>query len=283
MDQADRLRDLMSGKESRARVIAVTSGKGGVGKTSVAVNLGLALVERGKRVIIVDVDIGLANADVLLSVQPKLHLGHVLSGEVTPLDALTLCPGGALLLGGCSGVRHLSDLDKPERDFLVRSFQDLEAYADFIIIDTGAGISRNVVQFSAAADEVMVVTCPEPTAITDGYAVIKAISREKGFGRIRLVVNLALDTGEALRVAERIQMVSRRFLGIEVDYLGTILQDDQVRLAIRRKRAFFLEFPRCPASGCMRALAEKILGEEPTVKSRGFFKRVASAIHGVLS
>jgi len=273
----------MHGKESRARVLAVTSGKGGVGKTHLAVNLALALAERRKRVILVDVDIGLANADVLLSVQPRLHLGHVLSGEVSPLDALTAAPGGVSLLPGCTGVRHLSDLEKPERDFLVRSFQDLEAYADFIVIDTGAGISRNVVQFSAAADEAIVITTPEPTAITDGYAVIKAISREKGFGRIRLVINLVSDANEAARVTERIQMVSRRFLGIEVDYLGYILQDDQVRWATRRKRPLLLEFPKSPAAQCVRALGEKILGEEPGGRARGFFKRFASAIHGVLS
>jgi flagellar biosynthesis protein FlhG len=283
MDQAERLRDLMGGGGSRARVLAVTSGKGGVGKTNVAVNLALALAELGKRVILVDVDIGLANADVLLSVEPKLHLGHVLSGEVSTLDALTSGPGGVLLLPGCVGVRHLSDLEKTEREFLMRSFQDLEAYADFVLIDTAAGISRNVIQFSAAADEAIVVTSPEPTAITDGYAVIKAISREKGFGRIRLLVNLVHDRAEARRVTDRIQMVARRFLGIEVDGLGHIVWDDFVRHAVRRKRPFLLEHPRSPASLCVRAIAEKILGERPAIPSGGFFKRFASAIHGVLS
>jgi flagellar biosynthesis protein FlhG len=282
MDQAERLRELVSGKESRARVIAVTSGKGGVGKTNLAVGLALALVERGKRVIVVDVDIGLANADVLLSVEPKVHLGHILSGEVSSLDALTQAAGGVLLLPGASSMRHLSDLEKTEREYLLRSFQDLETYADFILMDTGAGISRNVVQFSAAADEVVVVTCPEPTAITDGYAVIKAVSREKGFGPIRLVVNLAHDSIEALRVAHRIQTVSRRFLGIEVDYLGHVLSDEMVRYAVRRKRPFFLEYPACPATACVRALAEKVLGEEPAIRSRGFFKRFVSQIQGVL-
>ena len=283
MDQAERLRELVSGKERRARVIAIASGKGGVGKTNLAVNLAIALAERGKRVIVVDVDIGLANADVLFSVEARAHLGHVLSGEISPLDALTEAPGGVLLLPGATSMRHLSDLEKTERDYLIQSFRDLEAYGDFLLIDTGAGISRNVVQFSASADEVIIVTCPEPTAITDGYAMIKAISREKGFGRIRLVVNFARDALEASRVTQRIQMVSRRFLGIEVDCLGHIVSDEMVRTAVRRRRPFLLECPGCPAASCVRAIAERILGEEPAVRSRGFLKRFVSQIHGVLS
>jgi flagellar biosynthesis protein FlhG len=283
MDQADRLRDLVGERETRARVLAVTSGKGGVGKTNVAVNLALTLVDHGKRVVLVDVDIGLANADVLLSVEPRVHLGHVLSGEVSARDAVTMTPSGLSLLSGCSGVRHLSDLDDTERTFLVRSFQELEAYADFILFDTGAGISKNVVRFSAAADEVVVVTAPEPTAITDGYAAIKAISREKGFGRIRLVVNMAGDPQEAQRVSERVQTVARRFLGIDVDYLGHVVQDAHVPMAVRRRRPLLREYPYTPASVCIRDLGQRLLGEDVPKRTRGFFKRFASALHGILS
>ena len=231
--------------------------------------------------IVADVDIGLANADVLFGVQPRVHIGHVLSGEVTPLAALTPTPGGVYLLPGAAGARHLSDLEKTERDYLIRSFQELEARADFILIDTAAGISRNVVQFASAADEVLVVTTPEPTSIPDGYAVIKAISREKGSGRIRLVVNLCNGAPEAFRVFERIQAVSRRFLGMEISCLGHIVSDDQVRWAVRRKRPFLLENPRSPASECVRNIAEKIMGEEPAVRSGGFFRRFANAVQGV--
>lgn len=283
MDQAEHLRALIRGDEQRARVIAVASGKGGVGKTNLSVNLAASLAALGKKVILVDVDIGLANADVICGVQPSLHLGDVLSGEVQPLQALTRVPGGFYLLPGMAGVRHLSDLEKTERDFLIRSFRDLEAHADFILIDTAAGISRNVVQIASAADEVIVVTTPEPTAITDGYAIVKAISRQKGFGRVRLVVNLANHRAEAARVCERIRTVSRRFLRIEVDCLGYVLFDDQVRAAVRQQRPFFLEYRRSPASDCVQALAERILGEEPELRSSGFFKRFANAIHEVLS
>ncbi len=281
MDQAENLRNLVKGTVSRARFLSVTSGKGGVGKTNFAVNLAVLLNEFGKKVILVDVDIALANADILLSVQPRFNLGHVLAGEVSVLEALTRTPSGILVMPGCAGVRHLSDLDAKEREFLKGSFQELEAYADFVIIDTGAGISKNVVQFAATSDEVVVVTIPEPTAITDGYAVIKAVSREKGSGRIRLIVNQSLGAADARRVSERIRMVSRRFLGIEVDDLGFVQADPRVGQAVRRKRPFVLEFPRCPASKCMREIAERIVGGN-TTPSRGLFRKVTRAVGGLL-
>ncbi len=281
MDQAENLRNLVKGTVSRARFLSVTSGKGGVGKTNFAVNLAVLLNEFGKKVILVDVDIALANADILLSVQPRFNLGHVLAGEVSVLEALTRTPSGILVMPGCAGVRHLSDLDSKEREFLKGSFQELEAYADFVIIDTGAGISKNVVQFAAASDEVVVVTIPEPTAITDGYAVIKAVSREKGSGRIRLIVNQSLGAADARRVSERIRMVSRRFLGIEVDDLGFVQADPRVGQAVRRKRPFVLEFPKCPASKCMRVIAERIVGGN-TTPPRGLFRKVTRAVGGLL-
>ena len=264
-------------------MLAVASGKGGTGKTNLAVNLAALFVRLGKRVIVVDVDIGLANADVLLSVQPRFHLGHVLAGETSVLEALVPAAGGVLLLPGCTNMRPISDLARTERQFLIRSLQEIETYADVILIDTGAGISENVVQFAAAADEILVVTTPEPTAIVDGYQFIRTMSQQKGFGRIRLVVNQARNPFEAGKVSGRIQMVARRFLRIEVDSLGYVLADEHVGLAVRQKRPFVLGFPRCPASQCVRAIADRIYGEEPVVPASGFFKRFAKALQGVLS
>ncbi len=265
----------------RARAIAVASGKGGVGKTNLAVNLGIALVRLGRRVILVDVDIGLANADVLLGIQPRFNLGNVLAGEVGALDALVPCPGGIQLLAG-SSASSFSDLSEAERSFLSSSFRQLEACADFIIIDTGAGISRNVIEFCRASEEVLVVTTPEPTAITDGYALVKAIAREKGHGRIRLVVNQALDRVEAGRVSERLRAVSRRFLGIEVDNLGYVLLDERVRAAVRRRKPFVLETPRAPAAVCIRGIAERILGEPALAPAAGpgFLGRLFAGLGG---
>lgn len=276
MDQADRLRSIMDPSRHRARVVAVASGKGGVGKTNVALNLAIALARLGQRVVVVDVDIGLANADVLLGVQPRYNLGHVLSGEADVRDALTSAPGGIFFIAGSTGMPLVSDLDEAERRFLVASFRELEEEADILIVDTGAGITRNVVHFATAADEVLVVTTPEPTAVTDGYALIKTISREKGFGRIRLVMNQVSGRAEGTKVSERIRMVSRRFLDLEVQSLGSIPMDDRVRMAVRRKRPFVLEYPRCPASAGIRALAEQLLASDSPRSSR-FVERLAVA------
>jgi flagellar biosynthesis protein FlhG len=227
--------------------------------------------------VLIDVDIGLSNADVLLDVQPRFHLGHILSGEVSAPDALVRTPHGVTLLPGSNGTVTFSDLGPQERTLLIESFCALENLADFLLIDTGAGISRNVIQFAAAAHEVIVVTTPEPTAITDAYATIKTLARQKRCGPIHLVVNLARDHHEAGRVAERLRLVSRKFLGIEVRNLGHLLADDRVRLAVRRRRPFLLESPRGPASMGVREIAARLLGEEPAPR-KGFFQRFAEAL-----
>ena len=279
MDQAERLRQLLDRASRRARVLAVSSGKGGVGKTTLAVNLSIALARSGKKVVLVDVDIGLANADVVLGVEPRVSLAQVLSGETGILDALLPCPGGIHLLAGSSATAF-SDLSASEREFLLRGLRDIAAAADFIVIDTGAGISRNVLEFCRAADEVLVVTTPEPTAVTDAYALIKCLAHERGAGKIRLVVNQALDRMEAGAVAERMRAVARRFLALEVENLGYVLADDSVRDSVRARRPVLLAAPRSTAAVCVRALAERVLGSSiPRERAqKGFLHRFAEAI-----
>ncbi len=278
MDQAERLRSLMSLQEGRARVIAVTSGKGGVGKTNIAVNLAIAMSKLGKKVVLIDVDIGLSNADVFLDVKPRYHLGHILSGEIPPLDALVPTRSGVYLLPGSSGGVTFSDLTQNERNFLIECFKKFEQYADFIIIDTGAGITSNVVQFASSADEVLVVTTPEPTSMSDAYAMVKTVSRQKGCGPIRIVVNMAADRTEAGKVAERVRLVSQRFLGLEVENLGHVLADDRVKIAVRRRRPFLLESPKGPASLGIRQIADRLLGDSRPKLESGFFKRFAEVL-----
>jgi len=280
MDQAHGLRKLVDDSRDRARVIAVSSGKGGVGKTNLSVNLGIALASLGKDVVLVDVDIGLANADVVLGVKTRFDLRHVLIGEVSLESALVEAPGGIRLLAGSSGVRTVSDLDAAQRSFLVSCFEELTYSNDFVLIDTGAGITRNVIHFAAAADEVLVVTTPEPTAMTDGYALIKTVSREKGYGRIRLVCNQAFDRLEAGRVCARIREVSMRFLDLEVENLGYVLADERVSRAVRRRRPFFLEYPHCPASDCVLTIAERLVEAPGRLAPRSFGDRLVTLSGG---
>jgi len=280
MDQAEGLRNLMEASEGRARVIAVSSGKGGVGKTNVCSNLAIALAQMGKRVVVVDVDIGLANADVVLGVKPRFDLRHVLLGEVGLRNSLTEAPGGISLLAGSAGVRTVSDLDESQRETLVDCFEQLTYTHDFVLIDTGAGITRNVIHFAAAADEVIVVTTPEPTAMTDGYALIKTVSREKDYGRIGLVCNQAFDRLEAGKVCARIREVSLRFLDLEVENLGYILAADRVGRAVRRRRPFVLEYPHCPASDCVLTLATRLVEVPERSSTSSFGERLVALSRG---
>ena len=280
MDQAEGLRELMEESYDQARVVALSSGKGGVGKTNVCANLAIALASMGRRVVVVDVDIGLANADVVLGVKPAFDLRHVLVGEVEVQSALTAAPGNIRLLAGSAGVRTVSDLDKSQRGFLVSCFEELTHSNDFVLIDTGAGITRNVIDFAAAADEVLVVTTPEPTSMTDAYALIKTVSREKGYGSIRLVCNQAFGREEAGRACGRIRDVCLRFLDLEVDYVGYVLSDECVGQAVRRRRPFILEYPNCPASDCMLTIAQRLTDVPRRLGLPGFADRLVTVSQG---
>ncbi len=187
-DQAAQLRSLARSRP-RASVIAITSGKGGVGKSNIAVNLAIKFAKAGKDVVLLDADLGLANADVLCNVDLAANLSHVIARKRELRDVLTLAPGGFRLIGGASGLARMADLSDDDRQRLVTALVELEEQTDVILIDTGAGISPNVLSFTRAADQVLVITTPEPTAITDAYAVIKVVSRESNDRRISLLVN----------------------------------------------------------------------------------------------
>src|ERR1044071_413664 len=215
IDQAAHLRSLVL-QRPRASVLAITSGKGGVGKSNVAVNLAVQFATAGKNVVLLDADLGLANADVLCNIDLPFNLAHVIARKKELKDVMVKGPGGFKLIGGASGLARMADLSDDDRQRLVAALAELEFQADVIIIDTGAGISPNVLSFTRAADHVLVVTTPEPTAITDAYAVIKVIAKDGMDRHISLLVNQVRSTAEAKLVHERVAKVAKNFLGVNV-------------------------------------------------------------------
>ncbi len=275
-DQADALRQLAAGRHHSATAIAVTSGKGGVGKTSVAVNLAVALAARGLGVTLLDLDLGLANADLMLNVQPRRNLSHLLSGTHDLAEILVAGPCGMQLVPGASGLERLANLQPAERESLLRQFQALERRSRFLIMDLGAGVGSNVLAFAAAADIVLVVTTPEPTALTDAYAAVKMLYRQHQATEIEVLVNQADSAREARLTYERLASVAGRFLGLAVLSAGYVLEDPAVPAAVRARRPFVLQSPRSNASAGIQALAERYArGKTVTETPRGFFARVA--------
>ena len=281
VDQATNLRALVKEAGMSARVLAVTSGKGGVGKTSVAVNLAIACARLGRRVTLVDFDLGPANVDVMMGIEPVYNLSHVVMGKRKVKD-VTVDAEGIRVVPGASGLWELANLGETAREELIRSLQTLEQDAELLIIDTGAGISRNVVRAAAAADEVLVLSTPEPTSIMDAYATVKMISREPGHGRMRVIVNMAEGREEAERVSRTLADVSRQFLSVQVDRLGYIPRDEHVGAAARKRIPFGVLFPNAPASVAVRGLGRMIVNgraAEPP-RQEGFFRRVFRAATG---
>jgi flagellar biosynthesis protein FlhG len=277
LDQAAQLRSLVAAPRARQRanVIAITSGKGGVGKSNIAVNLAIKLAMAGKNIVLLDADLGLANADVLCNVDLPFNLSHVISRKKELRDVLFKAPGGFRLIGGASGLAKMADLSDAERQRIIDALAQLEQAADIILIDTGAGISPNVLAFTRAADQVLVVTTPEPTAITDAYAVIKVVTRESPQCRLSLLVNQAYSAAEANQVHLRIAKVARQFLGVNLLAAGHVLEDVAVSQAVRQRMPFVLGSPRCHASQCITQLAMRLEQGIPVdLDGRGFFSRI---------
>lgn len=281
-DQAEGLRRLIKKQEGASRIIAVTSGKGGVGKTNIAVNLGLALRQLGHRVVLIDVDLGLANVDIILGVTPSFNLGHVFRGEKSIAEIIAEGPLGLKVLSGGSGVTDLADLNGWRLEAFIKSLEQLNHDFDFIILDTGAGIHRNVLSFVLAATEVLVVATPEPTAITDAYGLLKVIHQRSSNAKVRLVVNMAKSPNEAEMVAEKLNSVLREYVGWEVEYLGYILHEAQLTKAVAEQRPVLLAFPSSMTSRSLKRIAGVLAGEKPPVSPlgiKGFFSKVYDFLH----
>jgi flagellar biosynthesis protein FlhG len=265
----------------RARIIAVTSGKGGVGKTCVTVNLAIALADLGHRVIVIDLDLGLANVDVVADVRSRYNLYHVLTGRKALREVAVPGPGGIVIVPGASGIAQLADLAEGRRRDLIARFAELEDLADFILIDTAAGIGRNVIAFAQAADEVLVVTTPEPAAVTDAYAIVKTICRSPEHGELNLLVNMAAHAVQGRRVARRITSVAKQFLSVYIEEVGCVLVDEHVREAVARRQPFVLAFPKAPASADIHRVATHFGRQASRVsRPRGFFAKLAAALTG---
>lgn len=239
-------------------VIAVTSGKGGAGKTSVAVNLAVGLAQEGQSVLLFDADLGLANVDVALGLRPQWNISHVLAGEKTLDDILLAGPGGITVVPASSGVARMAALPAAEQAGLVRAFSELQRPVDTLIVDTGAGIDSAVLTFTSACQRVIVVLCDEPTSLTDAYALIKVLDRDCGVKRFEILANMVESDLQGRQLFEKLCGVTDRFLDVSLGFLGSVPRDDYLRKAVQAQRAVLLEYPRAPVSRALRQIAGKL-------------------------
>lgn len=265
MDQAEVLRKMVQQSETRpaARVITVTSGKGGVGKSSLSLNLAIQMSRLGKRVVIFDADFGLANIEVMLGIRPQYNLADLMFRGRELREIITEGPEKICFISGGSGIQELARMNREQVMYLTRKLAELDAYADVIIIDTGAGISDNVLEFVVASSEVILVATPEPTSITDAYALLKALNRKQEFSKaytsIKMVSNRVRSEAEGQNLYEKMSIVVKKFLDISVEYLGAVPFDEQISKAVMRQKPVSVTNPEAPSSKAMKHITEKLM------------------------
>jgi flagellar biosynthesis protein FlhG len=264
-------------QDSGAVILAITSGKGGVGKTNIAANLSVCMAAENQQVILMDADLGLGNLDVLMSIPSRFNLSHVVSGQRTLEEITQIGPNGVEVLCGGSGIEALANLGQFQRQRLLEEMQILQDRSDVILIDTGAGIHSTVISFCLAADHTLVVTTPEPTAITDAYAMIKVLAAKKYTGRISLLVNMAQSLTEGKKVYRQIADVASRFLNVGVYEAGVLCRDENLVQAVRRRELVVQAFPKTNISRAFRAISNR-LTKSVKIRPRGegFFRKVAN-------
>lgn len=281
IDQADALRRLVmngsiTAKQKKAKIITVTSGKGGVGKSNFIVNLAISLKKQDKNVLIFDADIGMGNDDVLMGIYHKYNIMDVINGEVYIKDAIIEGVSGVHLLPGGSGLNKIEDLTKEQRDKFIKSIDEMEGY-DYILIDTGAGINRSVLSFIASSEEVIFILTPEPTSLTDGYSLLKALSHFKINTYVNIVINRVLSEEEGKKTFEKFNLASNRFLNKEVNYLGYIFDDKKLTMAVRSQIPVVIKFPKSDVTKCIEVISNKLLGRESKIKgigAKGLFNKL---------
>jgi len=255
LDQAAGLRRIATPRP--VRVITVASGKGGVGKTNVTVNLGLSLTAQGKEVLLLDADLGLANVDVMLGLHTNYDLSHVLKGERSLEEVICTGPQGMRIVPASSGLQNMAELSTVEHAGIINAFSELSVTPDVLLIDTAAGISDNVVTFSRAAQEVIVVVCDEPASITDAYALIKLLNREYGIYRFRVLTNRVQSVQDGRALYNKILKVTDRYLDVALDFMGVVPEDEYLRKAVQKQRAVVDAYPRSKSALAFKKLASK--------------------------
>lgn len=264
IDQAKQLREKVRQKKSnterrQTRIIAVTSGKGGVGKSNIALNFALSLIQQNKKVLIFDVDLGFANVDVLLGRSPKESIATMLEKELSVWDIIEEGPNGLLFITGGTGFNDLFQMDETKLDKFFRELSRIQGQVDYIILDTGAGLSYENLRFILAADDVILVTNPEPTSITDAYAVVKLVHSKDQNVHMKLIINQCTSEKEGIQTAENFQKVTEQFLNKQIGTLGYIPSDPNVTCAVKRQNPFLLEFPNCRASEAIQHVTYEFL------------------------
>ena len=255
-------------------VIAVTSGKGGVGKTNIAVNLSVCLAKQGKSVVLFDADLGLGNIDIALGLKPKYDIRHVLSGERTLEEILMVGPEGVRIIPASSGVSSMVDLSPSEQAGLIKAFSELSFSVDYLIVDTAAGIEYSVRTFSSACQEIIVVICDEPTSITDAYALIKVLNRDCGTKRFQLLANMVENDTQGRQLYTKVSRVTDRFLDVHLGYLGAIPKDQYLCKAVQQQSAVVQLYPLSESARALRKLAdtaESTFRSHQSVGGLGFF------------
>ncbi|HHT87533.1 MAG TPA: MinD/ParA family protein [Clostridiales bacterium] len=270
MDQAEKLRKIVRQHNTPrhiSRVITVTSGKGGVGKSSIAVNLAIALSRLGKKVVILDADFGLANIEVMLGIRPIFNLADLMFRGKNLSDIITMGPENIGFISGGSGIQELTNLTKDQIIYLIRKLVELDRTVDIVIIDTGAGIADSVLEFVAASSEVLLVTTPEPTSITDAYALLKTLNRKSEFSiadtTIKMITNRVTPDEDGEEIFEKLNIVVNRFLKLKMMYLGHIPVDKAVSKAVMKQRPAICEYPNSNFSKLITEFAKQLCDDEP--------------------
>ncbi|MEE9356668.1 MAG: MinD/ParA family protein [Methylococcaceae bacterium] len=263
------------------KVIAITSGKGGVGKTNISANLSIALSQLGRKVVVLDADMGLANIDVLLGIHPQYNLSHVLQSEKSLDEIIVDGPGGIKIIPGASGIQQMSELSSIEQASIIRAFSEIRQEIDIMIVDTAAGISSGVVNLTRACQEVMVVVCDEPTSLTDAYASIKLLNRDYGLYKFQVISNMVKDQQQGQMLFSKLCKVTDHYLDVALNYVGAVPYDESLRKAVQKQIAVLDAYPSSKSSLALKNIARKVNALPATTETMGglafFIERMVQA------